>query len=186
MTSTSRAQSAFLALAALGLAISANAQQPPQAPLPQDEYIQRPTTVPHGLAPGMKVVQIGKSPRVFQVNLTKGDEVVSGMTDFAEKYHLKTSQVTAVGAFSSATLAWTDPVKRAFKKIPIDSEVEVVFNGSITVRDGKPNFHAHVICVFPDGSTKGGHLIEAHVGIIAEIFVTEPDMGSDAKDTKSE
>jgi predicted DNA-binding protein with PD1-like motif len=167
--------------AAVALCPWAYTQQPPS--ISQDEYISRSPVKP-GMAPGLRVTQLGNSPRAFQVVLAKGDEVASGMTDFARKYHLKASQVTAVGAFSSATLGWGDPEKKAFRKIPIDSEVEVILNGNITLRDGEPTFHGHVICVFPDGSTKGGHLIEARIGITMEAFVTEPDMGAAAAPEK--
>ena len=157
--------------------------QPPMSALP-DGYRGQPVAVRPGLAPGMKVTQVGKAPRTFEVVLTRGDEVASGMTEFAQKYHLKASQVTAVGAFSSATLGWGDPERKAMKLIPIDSEVEVVLNGNITLNDGKPVFHAHVICAFADGTTKGGHLLDARIGIVMQAFVTEADMGTVTSDRK--
>jgi predicted DNA-binding protein with PD1-like motif len=173
--------SACLFLTACGLLAPLPAQQSSQASASKDEFIRPGAEVPRGLAPGMKVVQLGKSPRVFEVTFAKGDEIMSGMTEFAEKYHLKTSPVTGVGAFSSATLAWTDQEKRLFKKIPLDSGAEFTFTGDITVRNGKPNFHAHVMCALGDGTVKGGHLIDGHIGLIAEVFVTEPTVGDEAE-----
>jgi hypothetical protein len=37
----------------------------------------------------LKVTDLGKSARTYRVNLTKGDEILSGLTEFAEKYHIK-------------------------------------------------------------------------------------------------
>jgi predicted DNA-binding protein with PD1-like motif len=38
--------------------------------------------------------------------------------------------------------------------------------------------HIHVVVSFPDGSTKGGHLIDAHISPIAEIFIVEAESTS--------
>ena len=64
----------------------ANAQRaaaPPQAT--PDGYVPRGTRPGQGLAPGMKVTDLGKSARTYRINMTKGDEIMSGLTDFAEK-----------------------------------------------------------------------------------------------------
>src|SRR5438309_6255380 len=58
----------------------------PQAPTPEG-YMPRGTRPGKGLAPGMKVTDLGKSARTYRVNLAKGDEIMSGLTEFAEKYH---------------------------------------------------------------------------------------------------
>jgi hypothetical protein len=52
-------------------------------------YVQRGLRPGKGLAPGMKVTDLGKGARTYRVNLAKGDEIMSGLTEFAEKYHLK-------------------------------------------------------------------------------------------------
>jgi uncharacterized protein len=150
----------------------------------QDDYI-RPGPVPRkGLAPKMRVKQLSKSPRSFEVVMGRGDDVMSGMTEFADRYNLKTSQVTAVAGLGPLLLGWGDPGPngKGFKKIPVNEEVETVINGNITTgQDGKPRFHAHLICVFPDGTTKGGHVIEAKVGLAFEAMVTELETDPDAK-----
>lgn len=161
---------------ALMVAFVAGALSAQQAPLPKDDdYIRPGPVTAKGLAPGMQVKQLSQSPRAFEVTFKKGDDVMAGMNEFAENYHLRTSQVTAVAGFGSALLGWGDPGpnSKGFRKIPINQEVEVVLNGNFTVRNGTPRFHAHAICVFPDGSTKGGHVIEAHVGLTMEAMVQE-------------
>ncbi|HJT89708.1 MAG TPA: PPC domain-containing DNA-binding protein [Bryobacteraceae bacterium] len=157
---------------------------PAQTKSGEVEYIQREAPVVGG-APGMKVKQLSSSPyRTFYVTLARGDEVTSGMTEFAEKYHIRTASVTAVGAFSSAILGWTDLQRKppAMRKIPINEEVEVSMNGNITPgRDGKPAFHGHVFCALSDGSVKGGHMYEAKVGIIMQLTVTELEPSAETK-----
>src|SRR5271154_4931658 len=125
------------------------------------EYVKRSPITARGLAPGMRVKQLGNPGRTFEVTLRKGDEVAAGITEFAEQNHVTLAHVTAVGALNAAVLGWFDPDKRAYKKIVISQEVEVVsFIGNIAMENGKPFLHAHAVVAFPDGSTKGGHFIE--------------------------
>jgi predicted DNA-binding protein with PD1-like motif len=161
----------FWSAAAL-IAVTSLAAQAP-APLP-DGYVGRKEVTARGLAPAMKVKDLGTAGHTYEVTFGKGDEVASGLTEFAEKNHITAGHFTGVGAFSSALLGWTDPDKRAFKKVEINSEAELLsFVGDISTLNGKPYVHAHAVVGFPDGSTKGGHFLEGHVSIVMEVFVTD-------------
>lgn len=174
---TMRSIQALIA-AALALAISLGAQSP------DDEYVRRSAITARGLAPSMQVKQLGATGRTFEVTMRKGDEVAAGLTEFAEQNHVTLAHVTAVGALNAAVLGWFDPDKRAYKKIVINQEVEVVsFIGNIAMENGKPFLHAHAVVAFPDGSTKGGHFIEGHVSLEMQIFVVDTDTPSTAAAT---
>jgi uncharacterized protein len=161
-------------LLASGVAFTAayrlSAQQPPAA---TEGRSFRP-----GTAPGLKVTDLGRSSsRTYRVNMVKGDEIISGLLEFAEKNHIKNGHFTGLGAIDKATLRWSDPVNKGSKRTEINEEAEVVsLVGSIaTDKDGKPTVHAHTVVALSDGSTRGGHLISAQVSIIAEVFVTEEE-----------
>src|SRR4051794_31232353 len=68
-----------------------------QSPAPEG-YVPRGTRPQKGLAPGMRVADLGKGARTFRVNFAKGDEIMSGMTEFAEKYHIRNGHFTGLGA----------------------------------------------------------------------------------------
>ena len=127
-----------------------------------------------GTAPGLKVTDLGSSSRTYRVNMVKGDEIISGLLEFAEKNHIKNAHFTGLGAVDRASLRWSDPVHKSSKTTEINEEAELVsLVGSIaTGKNGKPTVHAHAVVALSDGSTRGGHLISARVSIIAEIFVT--------------
>lgn len=104
----------------------------------------------------------------------KGDEVVSGLTRFAEEQRLGGSRLTAIGAFSDASLGYFDRERKDYKKIPIKEQVEVlVLAGDIALRDGRPQVHAHVVLGKADGTAHGGHLLEAHVWPTLELILVE-------------
>jgi predicted DNA-binding protein with PD1-like motif len=163
--------------------LSAQQAAAPQATQATPEgYVPRGTRPGKGLAPGMKVTDLGKSARTYRVNMTKGDEIMSGLTEFAEKYHIKSAHFTAIGAINKGVFGWTD-VERGLgqKKIELNQEAEIVsFMGSISVNNqGQSNVHGHGTVALSDGSVKGGHWWEAHVSIIAEVFVTEEEATSE-------
>ena len=166
----------------LGGGLTVKAQQPAaQSPTPEG-YVPRGTRPGKGLAPGLKVTDLGKSARTYRVNMTKGDDILSGLTEFAEKYHIKNGHFTALGAINKGLFGWTD-VERGIgqKKIELNEEAEIVaLMGSISVNaQGQSNVHAHGTVALSDGTVKGGHWWEARVSIIAEVFVTEEEGASD-------
>ncbi len=163
-------------LLAGGPALSA---QQAAAPPPQPEgYVPRGTRPGKGLAPGLKVTDLGKGARTYRVNMTKGDDILSGLTEFAEKYRIKNGHFTALGAINKGLFGWTD-VERGVgqKKIELNEEAEIVgLMGSISMNaQGQSVVHAHGTVALSDGSVKGGHWWEAKVSIIAEVFVTEEE-----------
>src|SRR5678816_4219261 len=161
---------AFVATLAPATASPQAAQGTPaaaQSPTPEG-YVPRGTRPGKGLAPGLKVTDLGKSARTYRVNMTKGDDILSGLTEFAEKYHIKNGHFTALGAINKGLFGWTD-VERGIgqKKIELNQESEIVsLLGSITTdAEGRATVH-------------GGHWFEAHVSIIAQAFVTEEEGAS--------
>ena len=106
------------------------------------------------------------------------------MTEFAEKYKIKNGHFTGVGAINKAMFGWSD-VESGFgqKQIPLNQEAEIVsLLGSISTNNqGQPNVHVHGSVALSDGTVKGGHWWEAHVSIIAEIFVTEEEAATPEK-----
>jgi predicted DNA-binding protein with PD1-like motif len=156
----------------------ANAQQP-TGPLP-DGYMVAPPVQP-GMAPKMQVHETAAATHVFQVNFSTGDEIVSGLTDLAIKHHITSGYITGLGGLSTALLAFGDPKLNAFKKVPVNAKSELVsLVGDIQMRDGKPYVHLHAVVALIDGSTRGGHVMEAHVAPVAEIAVVATAMGDAA------
>jgi uncharacterized protein len=115
--------------------------------------------------------------KIFVLVFDTGDEVVSEMTTFARENNLDAASITAIGAFSGATLGYFDIVRKEYEKIPLEEQVEVLsLIGDIALNEGEPELHAHVVLGRRDGTTRGGHLLEAHVRPTLEVVLTEsPD-----------
>ena len=123
----------------------------------------------------MKVTLLNEQgEKTYAVVFDKGDEAKAGLTEFARQQGLGASQITAIGAFSDATLGYFDREKKEYLKIPVNEQVEVVsLIGDVALDKGEPKLHAHVVVGKRDGSAMGGHLIEAHVRPTLELMLEE-------------
>jgi predicted DNA-binding protein with PD1-like motif len=145
------------------------------AQLPDDLTISPSRPVPTGKAPGMQVKQIKDTTeeKIYAVIFHKGDEALSGLTDFAIRYKIEDAHFTAIGATSSSTLAWLDLSKKTYRRIPVTEQAEVLsMVGDIATFDGRPIVHTHVVLGRSDGSTVGGHVFELNANPTLEVFVT--------------
>jgi predicted DNA-binding protein with PD1-like motif len=112
--------------------------------------------------------------KTFALVFEPGDEVVSGLTGFAGRHRLAASHLTAIGAFTQAVLGYFDRDRRDYRRIPVTEQVEVLsLIGDVALKDGKPALHAHVVLGKADGSTVGGHLLEARVWPTLEVILVE-------------
>jgi predicted DNA-binding protein with PD1-like motif len=103
-----------------------------------------------------------------------GDEVISGLTAFAQEHDLEASDFTALGAFSRALLGFFEVDRKEYRKIPIAEQVEVLsLVGNITRDAGAAKVHAHAVLGCADGATRGGHLLEGEVRPTLEVILTE-------------
>ncbi len=139
------------------------------------EYVAPSQAVPKGGAPRMqvKLLSRGEGTKEYAVIFGKGDEAFSGLLEFAEKYHITSSHFTAIGALHGATLGWFDPQRKMYKTIPIHGQVEVTgMTGDIALYRGKPVVHTHMIVATSDGTTRGGHVLEAYVSPTLEVMLT--------------
>ena len=117
----------------------------------------------------------GEGQRTFALVFGTGEEVVSGLTEFARKHSLDAASFTAIGAFGAATLGYFDMEDKEYERIPVHEQVEVLsLVGNIARNEeGEPKTHAHVVLGCSDGTTRGGHLLEGLVRPTLEVVLTE-------------
>jgi predicted DNA-binding protein with PD1-like motif len=146
-----------------------------QTPAPEPDLISPTRPIPTGKAPSMQVKLVKDTPeeKVYVIVFLKGDEVLSGLTDFAAKYNVADAHFTGIGAISSATTAWLDLDKKMYHPTVTNQQVEVLsLIGDIAVFNGKPVVHMHAILGRRDGSTVGGHVWELNANPTVEVFLT--------------
>jgi predicted DNA-binding protein with PD1-like motif len=121
-----------------------------------------------------KLIQDG-DPRTFVLVFEAGEEVSTGLLRFAKEQRLDSAHLTAIGAFERVTLGFFEFAKKAYNKIPVEEQVELLsLVGNIAMDDkGEAKLHAHVVVGKSDGTAHGGHLLDAHVRPTLEVIVSE-------------
>jgi uncharacterized protein len=101
-----------------------------------------------------------------------GDEVISQLTAFATDHPITAAHFTAIGAFRDAGLGYFDWQTKKYLRNQVDEQVEVVsLTGDIAIDGDHPSVHAHAVIAKRDGSTMGGHVLEAHVRPTLELVL---------------
>src|SRR6185436_14988435 len=94
---------------------------------------------------------------------------------FANESAISAASLTAIGAFERATVGWFDIASKSYRKIEVNEQCEVLSAiGDIAVGDdGKASLHVHVVLGLANGTTRGGHLLEAKVRPTLEVVVAD-------------
>jgi len=110
----------------------------------------------------------------YVVILDPGDEAIGALSDFSRREGLSAAQVTAIGAFESATVGWYDRRRQQYRRIVVDEQCEVLsLAGDVALGSDEPQLHLHAVLGLADGSTRGGHLLEGRVWPTLEVIIRE-------------
>ena len=135
-----------------------------------------------------KLLHEADGKRTFAVVLQTDDEAMGCLKAFAAKERLGGAQITAIGALSSARLAYFDWELKQYQPIEVREQVEVAsLVGDVAVGpDGKPSVHVHAVLGKRDGSAVAEHVEIARVRPTLAIIVTDmPEHLCKAKDQES-
>jgi uncharacterized protein len=121
-----------------------------------------------------KLLDATAGRKTYALVFDKGEEVTSGLKEFAQAQQLAGSHFTAIGAFSRVTLGFFDRASNEYKKIPVNEQVEVLsLIGNIGLYQDEPRLHAHVVIGKSDGMAMGGHLLQGDVWPTLEVIIEE-------------
>ena len=121
-----------------------------------------------------KILDRAKTARTLAVAFEPGDEVMKGLEAVAKSEHLTAAHFTAIGALRGVTLGFFDLGRRDYQRIVVDQQCEVVsLIGNVALDGEAPKIHAHAVVGLPDGTTRGGHLLEAWVEPTLEVVIVE-------------
>lgn len=107
------------------------------------------------------------------VSLTAGDDLRACLQGLAADLGLGGAEVSGIGALADPELGYWDLQQRLYHKQVFGGVFELLsLKGNLTLLQDRPFLHAHVTLSGPDYRVFGGHLFEARVGVVAELFLT--------------
>lgn len=117
----------------------------------------------------------GGAEGTFILVIEPEEEAFEAIKRFAKRENINAASVTAIGAFSTATLSFFDLASKEYKEIPVNAQSEVLsMLGDIVLDENDtPNPHLHVVLGFADGATRGGHFLKGMVRPTLEVVIRE-------------
>ena len=122
-----------------------------------------------------KLLNAADGLRTYAVVFDKGDEVMEGLKRFAASERVSAAQVTAIGAFETAELAFYLWETKEYENIPVAEQTEVLsLLGDIGIdTEDRPALHLHAVLGHRDGRATGGHMVKGVVRPTLEVVVQE-------------
>jgi predicted DNA-binding protein with PD1-like motif len=127
-------------------------------------------------------MNVGREPMgVFECNantelmvrVNHDADLVRFIADLAKSNGIEAGSFTAIGALKRATLGYYDQKNHEYREIKIDSPHEMAScTGNISLKDGEPFAHVHVVLADERGNTRAGHLLEGTV-FAAEVHLRQ-------------
>jgi predicted DNA-binding protein with PD1-like motif len=153
------------------------APRAPEAEAPVIRWLAPSETGPHGSAPGAQARLLttqADGTKTYVVILTRGDEVLTSLVDFAKAHQVVNAHFVAIGAVRDPEVGWFDPARKQYKGMTLHEQMEVLtLAGDIALGVGdQPVTHAHVALGRSDGRAWGGHLLQATASPTLELYVT--------------
>ena len=112
--------------------------------------------------------------RVFLGRLAHESDLTEAITTFCADNGLNAGFLAAIGALTMATIGFYDQNDRTYKTISIEEPLELAsLTGNVSLKDGKPMVHAHVVLSRESGESVAGHLMSPTIVFAGEVFAAE-------------
>ena len=115
-----------------------------------------------------------KPGRRFVCRLPHGKDLITSIEDFCVELSIQMATFSIIGAVSSATFGAFDQKQHVYVTFTEEAPLEIVnCSGNVSLKDGEPVVHAHIVLGDKQGKTKGGHLFSETTIFVGEIDLQE-------------
>jgi predicted DNA-binding protein with PD1-like motif len=102
----------------------------------------------------------------------KGEDVIGGILNFAEKNKIKAAWLSAIGSSEEVGLGFYNLDKKEYSNKIFKESLEVLHaSGTLAVIDGRPSIHWHGVFGRLDYSVIGGHIYRLIANATVEVFI---------------
>jgi len=121
-------------------------------------------------------MQYQQNKNNYFIHIEKNEKVMDTLTRFCESEGIDNAKVSGIGAVKNTEIGAYDTIKKEYIHKEFSDVLELVsYEGNITLKEGKPFVHAHVVLSDHDMKPYGGHLFETTVAAVGEFFLKKFD-----------
>lgn len=115
-----------------------------------------------------------KLKRTIIGQIPHGTDLLEGLTQLVQKENIRCGHIHGIGATTHAIVAYYDQNTKKYNSMEFTNGMEILnLTGNVSIRDGKPFVHVHILLGDPHGKVFGGHLMPGTKLWACEIFIDE-------------
>jgi uncharacterized protein len=115
-----------------------------------------------------------KPGRLFMGRLPHGQDLIAAIEGFCQETSLPMATFSLIGAVTSFTIGAYDQKQQVYITAAEKGPFEIVTcTGNISLMEGEPFVHAHIVLGDPEGRLVGGHLFSETIIYAGEIGLQE-------------
>ena len=115
-----------------------------------------------------------KLKRTILGQFPHGTDLLDGLTQLVQKESIRSGRIHGIGATTYAIVAYYDQNTKKYNSMEFKGGMEILnMHGNVSVRDGKPFVHVHMLLSDPQGKVFGGHLMPGTKLWACEVFIDE-------------
>lgn len=114
--------------------------------------------------------------RTFVAKLDYQADLLEELNKICQHEYIKAGYIQVIGAISSLKYGFFDQDEKeyTYNTYAYDESMEIVScSGNVSVKDGKPFCHMHIIASDKKGKCVGGHLVAGTSVYAAEVVIQE-------------
>lgn len=109
------------------------------------------------------------------VSLARGEDLLDGLNRAVAALGLEAATLQVIGALERGAVGYFEPEAGEYRTITT-GHVEISAGlGNVSIRDGKPWVHLHLVLSEPDGRSLGGHAMEGCMAYVVEAYFRRLD-----------
>lgn len=121
----------------------------------------------------MQYKQVDKD---YFIYIEKNKKVMDTLIRFCKDQAITNAKISGIGAVKQSEIGAYDTVGKEYIRKQFPDVWELVsYEGNVTLKDGDPFVHGHVVLSNHDMKTIGGHLFEMTVAAVGEFFLRKFD-----------
>lgn len=109
------------------------------------------------------------------VSLARGEDLLEGLNRAVAELGVEAATLQVIGGLEEAAVGYFDPQRGEYVTIRT-GHVEIAAGlGNVSLRDGAPFIHLHLVVSGADGSARGGHAMDGCRAFVVEAYFRKLD-----------